>query len=342
MAVRAVALGIGLWLAHLSHRQAVAAGLLGRPAWPTQTDAGHGVAGTDRQRSKGRQQTAEQAQKTPREAEAAGWLPDRAKKDQPERRAGPVAKRKKLAQAPGTGVGSAARGPGCVRDRALREARSRLVALCDILARDDASLTAGQRLAWLRLRTAQVEALLADRERLPVCRCPLRPRHRPPPATIRSACASGGPAARLRPTNCDARWPAWKHAARSYGGASACATKRTASMRTCLPNRPRPAAEQQCWVNGRRWSREAAPLPIPRSVSRRRPLRQPSSVPRRPHSRRPDPSTLDALLRSEGGGDPAPAAGTFNEHAASLSPWPTCFAARHPARQRATELSRQK
>lgn len=347
MAVRAVALGIGLWLALLSApSEAVAAaspsGQASIADLQTQATALQGQIAA----LLSRQQAAEQAQKS-REAEAARLAAEiERQKDQPESVARDLSLNEKLAQAQAQ-ASVLLRESARLRQgtEALREARSRLVALCDgILARDDASLTAGQRLAWLRLRTAQVEALLADRGA--PASVPL------PAAASPSATASDDPQSlreqadllrdsvdklRREMARLEARSEELRRRERLRDQAhrvdedlfaeQATARRKSSSagQRTTAGAEAAPAADSTVGVS------------TPPAASAQ--FGSSATAPRLG----PDPSTLDALLRSEGGGDPAAKQQALQRARGELESLANMLLRRATQlEQRATELSRQK
>lgn len=111
-----------------------------------------------------RQRQVEQAQRR-REAAAESLVAEIERlKAQPEGVARDLALNEKLAQSQAQATTLSREGAALRQGTAeLRTARQRLVALCDrlLLSDVDSSLSAAQRLIWLRLRTQQVEALLA-------------------------------------------------------------------------------------------------------------------------------------------------------------------------------------
>lgn len=347
MAVRGLAVALGLALAQLSvPSEALAdtatSGQASIAELQTQATALQGQIAA----LLSRQQTAEQAQKS-REAEAARLAAEiERQKDQPESVARDLSLNEKLALAQAQ-ASVLLRESARLRQgtEALREARARLVSLCDrILARDDASLSAGQRLAWLRLRTGQVEALLADRGT--PATVPL------PAAASSSAAASDDPqslreqADLLRDSVDKLRREMARLEARSEElrrrerlrdqahrvdedlfaeQATARRKSSSASQRTTAGAEAAPAADSTLGAS--------APPATPAQFGG-------TAAPPRVG---PDPSTLDALLRSEGGGDPAAKQQALQRARGELESLANVLLRRATQlEQRATELSRQK
>lgn len=117
-----------------------------------------------------REQQAERTQRQREQASESLAIEIERLKSQPEGVARDLALNEKLAQAQAQAA-VLSRESAALRQGAaeLRLARQRLVALCDRILRTDeeSSLTAGQRLLWLRLRTTQVESLLAESRTTP-------------------------------------------------------------------------------------------------------------------------------------------------------------------------------
>lgn len=117
-----------------------------------------------------RQQQAERTQRQREQASESLSVEIERLKSQPEGVARDLALNEKLAQSQAQAA-VLSRESAALRQGAadLRLARQRLVALCDRILRTDeeSSLTAGQRLLWLRLRTAQVESLLGESRAMP-------------------------------------------------------------------------------------------------------------------------------------------------------------------------------
>jgi hypothetical protein len=194
----------------------------------------------------------------------------------------------------------------------LRAARQQLVSLCDRILRTegDAGLSAGQRLLWLRLRTAQVEALL------PAATTPSG-------AVLGSASAAISAAATASTTVDDPqalreqadllrdsvdklRREVERLAARSEE------LRRRERLRERASRVDEDLFAEQATARRRggaaalRAGAEAAPSADSAGGVFGMPSASPSTTPPQATPRTgPDPSTLDALLRSEGAGDPA-------------------------------------
>lgn len=296
-----------------------------------------------------RQATAEQTQRT-REAEAAALSAEIERlKSQPEGVARDLALNGKLAQAQASAVVLQREGTSLRAGASeLQKARQRLLAACDRLLNDggDGSLSSGQRLHWLRVRTAQVEALLQ----------PVEGATLPAPRVAVGGTAQGEPSSDdpqtlreqadlLRDSVDKVRREIERLTQRSDELARRQRLRERASrVDEDLFAEQATARRAASRANAARNGAEAAPAAD--AVSTGGPgVTSPPPFAATPTPARsgPDPSTLDALMRVDGGGDATAkqqalsrARGELETLAADLL--------RRAARleQRATELGRQK
>lgn len=294
----------------------------------------------------GRKQAAEQAQKRRQEEAARLAAEIEQQKGQPESVARDLSLNDKLAQAQAQ-AGVLLRGDAALRQGAeeLRAARARLVSLCDrILSADDSSLSAGQRLLWLRLRTAQVEALLADKGvgssvALPSAASPSSPASDDPQLLREQADLLRDSVDKLRRevARLEARGEELRRRERLREQAHRVdedlfaeqATARRKSSGTAL--RATGGAEAAPAADATTGVATAPSSPSSTATF--------GSTPRTG----PDPSTLDSLLRSEGSGDPALKQQALQRARGELEALAAQLLRRAmQLEQRATDLSRQK
>lgn len=294
----------------------------------------------------GRQQVAEQAQGR-RETEAARLAAEiEQQKGQPESVARDLSLNEKLAQAQAQAAVLLREGAALRQGaEALRAARARLVTLCDrILATDESSLSAGQRLLWLRLRTEQVEALATDRGSGPTLALPTAATAASPssddPQRLREQAdllRDSVDKLRREVTRLEARSEELRRRERLREQAqrvdedlfaeqaTARRKSQSAGARAPAGAEAAPAADTATGVG--------AALPSPSAASTF------SATPRSG----PDPSTLDSLLRSEGSGDPAAKQQALQRARSELEALANLLLRRaSQLEQRATDLSRQK
>lgn len=293
-----------------------------------------------------RQVVSEAAQRR-RESEAARLAGEiEQQKGQPESVARDLSLNEKLAQAQAQAAVLLREGAALRQGaEALRVARARLVSLCDrILAAEDASLSAGQRLQWLRLRTAQVEALLADQGGasavpLPAAASPSSPTSDDPQHLREQADLLRDSVDKLRRevARLEARGEELRRRERLREQAhrvdedlfaeQATARRKSSSQALRAPAgaEAAPAADT---VGG------MASAPVVPSAG--------GTFGATPRSG-PDPSTLDALLRSESGSDPATRQQALQRARNELEALASQLLRRATQlEQRATDLSRQK
>ena len=299
-----------------------------------------------------RQQQAEQAQRR-REAESESLAAEIERlKAQPEGVARDLALNEKLALAQAQAA-VLSRESAALRlgSQELRQARQRLVAQCDRILRSDeeSQLSAGQRLLWLRLRTAQVEALLSASKANPAV------------AVVGSAAAAMSATATASTTSDDPQ--ALREQAdllRDSVDKLRREMDRLASRseelrrRERLRERARSVDEdlfaEQATARRRgggaalRSGAEAAPAADTAVGAAGAP---PASIGNAPLASAPrvgpDPSTLDALLRSEGSSDPATKQQALQRARGELETLANDLLRRAgQLEQRASDLSKQK
>lgn len=298
-----------------------------------------------------RQRQAEHAQRQREQASDSLLSEIERLKAQPEGMARDLALNEKLAlsqaQAAVLSRESAALRAGAVE---LRAARQRLVALCDRILRTDqeSSLSAGQRLLWLRLRTAQVEALLVANKPAAPAAVIGSATAAMTAATTASATVDDPQALReqadlLRDSVDKLRREVDRLASRSEE------LRRRERLRERASRVDEDLFAEQATARRRTGGsalRGAAEMAAPAADTAGGVLSAPPSSPSPSVATPrvgPDPSTLDALLRSEGSGDPAVKQQALQRARSELETLAADLLRRATQlEQRASELSKQK